>query len=115
MLFLFLMGLVAVAVCVSAQTVTMTQYSDASCTQIISAIQAKWVSNPFVEQVGVCKNIVDMFGIQVGIEVVECSGTYVKENLYKKGCGTPVSGPPTESNEVGKCVGEDGIYYRITC
>ena len=113
MLFLFLM--VAVAVCVSAQTVTMTQYNDASCTQMTSAVQAKWVTNPFVEQVGVCKNIFDMYGMQVGIEVLECSGTYIKENSYKKGCGTPVDGAPIESNEVGKCVGGNGIYYKVIC
>ena len=113
MLLLFLM--VAVAVCVSAQTVTMAQYDDASCTRMTPAAQANWVSNPFVVQVGECKNFYDMHGMQMGLEVMECSGNYIKEDLYKKGCGTPADTAPIESNEVGKCVGGNGIYYKVLC
>lgn len=108
-----------IAVCVSAHTMTMGMYEDASCTQLKPLSQCYgWVSNPVVIKFGECKNYFESYGMAMGIEPVgDCSTTTFKENMYGSGCGK--KNPNDKYNPLtifnGKCFGANGFYQMSTC
>ena len=101
------------AVYVSAGTMTMGMYEDASCTQLKPLSQCPgWTANPFTVNFGECKNQIDAYGMKVGIEPTgDCSSVF-KANFYPKGCG---SSSIETSYFNGKCFGANGFYTKNSC
>ena len=99
---------------VSAWTMTIEQYEDASCTQLTPLSQCiGWTANPFTVNSGECKNWVEFYSQKTGYEPTgDCASPTFKANMYTQGCGG-ISQPVPFPN--GGCYGGDGVYIKYSC
>ena len=93
--------------------VTVTQYDDASCTQVAS--HSIYVTNPFECNLGECKVMLDSsYASNYSIRMDKCEGSYIEMTPFPHGCGgTP--DPVISGDVVGKCAGANGMYFKTVC
>ena len=102
-----------VSILALCSAVTVTQYDDASCSQVAS--HSIYVTNPFECALGECKVMLDSsYASNYSIRMDKCEGSFVEMTPFPHGCGEKPD-PVISGDVAGECVGSNGMYFKTVC